>query len=528
MGNYKSVVQCQSDTPGAAGSTNSPAVIIADLETKLAQSGKLTSMKKMSLVKHLRNLSHNISKQGAASRAACCGGGDSAPPRMVYPDNLEIDGERLESIKEIDEESLPRITLRHAVEPDYITIGDMAAVKNSIENFYESTSEIMHQRQLLIGNSANKSDNYFSIYDAAVYQRDECDTPQGLRIQNLKETTETMVLFKSNSTNDLYSEVNLGDKAGKKSTCTGVGNLKSVTLSAKTGMNISRLIANKKGNLYSISKLIQKLTKNGSKTSAAAVFNLPPKSFDPRQELYATVSHDKTDSRHAPEPPTALPPPRPLSAVYESVNKTNDINNNNNSKEEQVMCEDNYQSMPEYDYIPQTMQRTPEPVSSPSSSSPQTPPRPPPASTQPSLLNATSQQLFTSIEPFNINNQIYYSFTSPSGTTFETDNFSLSNTPSLASSSSISNNQHSSNATNPTSSGASMQKETNSIKKPSVITSTEQSVVSQTQERLAYSTYPSRPSSFGSYNSTSMLIDEATATTLALKQNNESSEQLKF
>lgn len=140
--------------------------------------------------------------------------------------------------------------------------------------------------------------------------------------------------------------------------------------------------------LQPIAKIITKLARHDFRRNKAK--SMPRKSFDPNEEFF--LSNEKL-------PPSIQPPPVPLN-TYEP--------------------DDNYHSVQDqYDYISSSTASS----SAKFDSKEETfangllcPPPLPPASTQPSR-NQVISQIYTTIEPLSINNQVYYSFTSDNGST---------------------------------------------------------------------------------------------------------------
>jgi hypothetical protein len=491
MGNYKSL----SSQELATSSNTPPSLIFAnsDYEANIEFSNKKLHLitlnnKKLNLVRHLRIL------HGSADQS-------SKKSKRRYNNKLVKHKEKLKTDPEKDTQFLPQIVLvtnsnqNSSSETDYTTINEDQSSLNRIrqeendlgivENYYESTSEILDPRTLKRTSSNKnqyfKSDNYFNIDEDEDANEKEVETTPNLEdsIDGGKfKTSDTQIYstansiyklrIKSNSVNNLYSEVVLKQHQNNNNnsplnehnaTTKTFVNVKSATLASRTGIQLSKILnqSSKKCNIQSLSKLIQKLT-TSNKNKKLPPPPPPSKSFDPDQEFYFDLNsscNKYINNKRPPNLPKALPPPRPprlssnsfeiesspdnsleSSIVFNSSNNNNTTIKNDNKSN----LEDNYQSMPEYDYIGV--------VAAPSCgesdlnindkeskivvSSDGTPPRPPPCSTQPhrNLLNdsnnnnvrRTSQVYSSIVESFNVNNIVYYSFTSPSGTTLESVN----------------------------------------------------------------------------------------------------------
>jgi hypothetical protein len=458
MGNYKSL----------SSSQQQPAFIIAEINengvdatTLLARNRKknghisLLSSKKLNLVRHFRN-NFNHQRRNEAQR----NGFDCTDNKKNLAKSGIYDNEPGVTPPQIALKPPPMQSQQTSTDPDYITISEShfgqhrKQQQQQGENFYESTSEILNtHRSNAKPSTKSIADNYFSIYGDH-FNLDGgsgggCTNTQAERdntnIDNFFDNyTIHTIIVKANSTNNLYSEVNVAGKAGHKkygkSNSATQNGQKSATL-AKTGINLSKFINGRKYNLHSITKLLQKLTRGGaSRTGATVTIKIPPKSFDPDKEFYFDLNEACRSDR--PNPPTILPPPLPMTRSNTSDEADSDDNSGfNNQKPDQVdsndinnnksglLNEDNYQSVPEYDYIAtQTVLGGVAAAAAGSSNRADilmiddlgqtaAAPEPPPASTQPNRAS-TMSQLYTSIEPFNLNNEVYYAFTSPSGTTF--------------------------------------------------------------------------------------------------------------
>ena len=455
MGNYKSSSNQHLISFSNSSSATAAAYIITSINGKPTS---ILSSTKLNLGKHFKNLNH----QGIVAK-------DCTDNKENNKENLIKNTKRLKpNLQEITETTnnmrnslnvdLPKITLK-PVDPDHIIVEDIDplerasltdqdAVNANFDNFYESTSEILTSNRKVC-----KSDNYFSIYD---------ENFDHATNQTEADYNANTIIVKSNSTNNLYSEVNLPSSRHKSvdAQVMGACSNKSATL-AKTGVNLSKFINNKKYTLQSITKLLQKLTKKSSSShNKQHAFKTPTKSFDPNNEFYidlgteqeqfSNVNNETRPNRTRFNPPKTMPPPLPnhtnLSDPYQASNninngfRINDLTANvsdlNNSKDNDViLVEDNYQSVPEYDYIPQVIDVG---VESAAGLVDGSPPRPPPASTQPNR-EFNMSNLYTKIEPFNLKNQVYYSFTSPSGTTFAS---SSTDESAISSNRSSSNNAH--------------------------------------------------------------------------------------
>jgi hypothetical protein len=476
MGNYKSLSNPHQPSTIIIAELNSgAAAALLNANNKKPTHHSVINTTRLNLARHLRLLnSHHRCAESATTNTKENRATPTSTSAAVTTD-------------QVDNFALPQQILIRATrnnnqsntDPEYITISEAGqngeTTSRPVENFYESTSEILDTKTGGVA-CGKLSDNYFSIYDDhfnMIYDSPgNQPTPNhhmaaaatGNQIYFDNNYTIHTIIVKSNSIDNLYSEVNIPNKKSD-SNKPGVSQqpgCKSATL-AKTGVNLGKFMSGRKYNLHSITRLLQKLTRIGGGKNGQAhhrvTIKIPPKSFDPSQEFYFDVAqcagNNNSKSSKRPNPPTILPPPLPTNTncsntsneedneedddtddtsdtspdqvdfmtghrqhLPRGTNK-NDLNNNKGAVNNDGMTnEDNYQSVPEYDYISQSVAGTTvtaggdilmiDDVS--------VAPQPPPASTQPSRgaanHTASSSQFYSSIEPFKLNNQVYYSFTS--------------------------------------------------------------------------------------------------------------------